>query len=152
MAAGNDPVISDPLVGFFFSVDVPGITNAFFTEVDGLGSETEVIEHKIMGPNGKEVIRKVPGRLKWGDISLKRGVTANMDIYNWRKTVVDGAVDSARKDGSVVMYDQKGTEVARWNFVAAWPSKISGPGVKADDNAVSIEELTLVHEGITRVT
>ena len=152
MPTGNDPVKGDPLVSAFFSVDVPGITNAFFTEVDGLGSETEVVEHKAMGPKGVEIVRKIPGRIKWGDITLKRGITANMDIYKWRQAVEDGKVDDARKDGSVIMYDQMGTEVARWNFVAAWPSKISGPSVKADDNAISVEELTLVHEGIVRAT
>lgn len=152
MPAGKDPVDFDPLVGFSFSVDVPGVTNVFFTEVDGLGSETEVIEHKVVTKSGQEIIRKVPGRLKWGDITLKRGVTANMDIYDWRKMVEDGKVKEARKDGSVIMYNQEGTEVARWNFIAAWPSKINGPSVKADDNAVSIEELTLVHEGIVRAT
>ncbi|KAB2860401.1 MAG: phage tail protein, partial [Anaerolineae bacterium] len=94
----------------------------------------------------------VPGRLKWGDVTLKRGITANMDFWDWRKMVEDGNVTSARKDGSIIMYDQEGTEVARWNFEKGWPSKISGPSVKSDSNEIGIEELTIVHEYIARVT
>ena len=48
------------------------------------------------------------------------------------------------------MYDQDGTSVAEWTFDYAWPSKINGPAVKTDDNTVSVEEITIVHEGIRR--
>lgn len=151
MAVGKDAITGDPLVSFNFGVEISGALTGFFTECEGLGSETEIIEHKVMGDKGKEFIRKIPGRLKWGDIILKRGITTNTDMWEWRQMVVDGDIKGARKDGSIVMYDQDGTEVARWNFEKAWPSKISGPAVKADDNAVSIEDVTLVHEYIKRV-
>jgi phage tail-like protein len=148
--ASQDPVSGDPLVSFNFALEVDGITNSYFTEASGVGSESEVIEHKVMGPNGKEVVRKIPGRLKWGDITLKRGITANMDLWKWRAEVENGKVDGARKNGSLVMYDQAGTEVARWNFERSWPSKLSGPSMSADSNAVGVEELTIVHEYIVR--
>ncbi|NJM08124.1 phage tail protein [Candidatus Gracilibacteria bacterium] len=152
MAVAKDAVAGDPLVGFNFGVLIEGGVSGYFTECSGLGSETEVIEHKVVGKDGKEFVRKIPGRLKWGDITLKRGITTSMDFWEWRKQVEDGKVDGARKDGSIIMYDQDGKEVARWNFEKAWPSKISGPSVKTDDNAVSVEELTIVHEYIKRVT
>ncbi len=152
MPATNDALTGDPLVGFNFSIDIEGVVQGFFTECSGLGSETEVTEHKIVGPNGQEIVRKIPGRLKWGDITLKRGITANMDFWDWRKMVEDGNVTSARKNGSIVMYDQEGTEVARWNFENGWPSKISGPQTKSDSNEIGVEELTIVHEYIERVT
>ncbi|MCC7366411.1 MAG: phage tail protein [Dehalococcoidia bacterium] len=143
---------SDPLVSFNFFLDVGGGTiKGFFTEASGIGSESEVIDHKVMGEAGKELTRKIPGRLKWGDITLKRGITASMDMWDWRKQVEDGNVQAARMEGSIIMYDQEGTEVARWNFERAWPSKISGPSIKSDDNSVGIEELTIVHEYIVRV-
>ena len=50
------------------------------------------------------------------------------------------------------MYDQHLKEVARWNFERAWPLKVSGPQPKTDSNEIGIEELTLVHEYIQRVT
>jgi len=153
MPATNDAITGDPLVSFNFEIIVEGTISGFFTEVSGLGSESEVIDHKIMAGGAKEsLVRKIPGRLKWGDIVAKRGITANLDFYDWRKSVEEGNVADARKDGSIVMYDQEGGEVARWNFTAGWPSKISGPSVKSDSNEVGVEELTIVHEGIVRAS
>lgn len=147
----DNPSSEDPLVSFNFAIEVQGQINGFFTEVSGLGSETEVAEHNVVGPGGQEVVRKIPGRLKWGDITLKRGITSNMDIWEWRKMVEQGKIDSARRNGSIVMYDQMGTEVARWNFQRAWPSKVSGPAPKSDTGDISVEEMTLVHEYIERI-
>ena len=141
----------DPLVGFHFAVDIQNVVTGFFTECSGLGSEHDIIEHKVVNEQGQEVVMKIPGRLKWENISLKRGITSSMDIWDWRKQVEDGDVDGARRDGSIVMYDQHLSEVARWNFEGAWPVKVSGPSVKSDSNEIGIEELTLAHEYIERV-
>lgn len=143
---------SDPLVSFNFAIEVSGIISGYFTEASGLGSEHEVIEHKVMGEGGQEIVKKIPGRLKWGDITLKRGISSSLDMWEWRKMVVDGKVESARRNGSITMYDQEGSEVARWNFERGWPSKVSGPSVNTTSNEVGIEELVITHEGTERVT
>ncbi len=142
---------TDPLVGFHYAVEIQGMIAGYFTECSGLGSEHEVIEHKVTDTRGKEIIQKIPGRLKWENITLKRGITDNMDIWDWRKKVEDGNVDQARANGSIVMFDQDLAEVARWNFENAWPVKVSGPQVKADSNEIGIEELSITHEGLWRV-
>jgi|DewCreStandDraft_4_1066084.scaffolds.fasta_scaffold117285_2 phage tail-like protein len=149
-----DPLKSqseDPLVSFNFAIEVQDQVTGFFTEVSGLGSETEVTEHKVMGPKGQQIVKQVAGRLKWEQIVLKRGITANMDIWDWRKMVEDGQLEEARRNGSIVMYDQTGGEVARWNFERAWPSKVTGPQPKADSGDIGIEEMTIVHEYVKRV-
>lgn len=140
-----------PLIGFHFAVDVQGVVTGYFTECSGLGSEHEVIEHKVVTEKGMEVVMKIPGRLKWEDITLKRGITSTMDAWNWRKEVEDGDVEKARRDGSIIMYDQQLNEVARWNFERAWPVKITGPQPKSDSNEIGIEEMILTHEYIVRV-
>lgn len=141
---------NDPLVTAHFELTVGAVTG-YFTEVSGLGSESEVVDHKIIAKGAKEsIIRKIPGRLKWGDIVLKRGITDNMDFYNWRKQVEEGKVEAARLDGTIIMYDQTMKPVAEWTFTKGWPSKISGPSLKSDDNSIGVEELTIVHEGIKR--
>jgi len=153
MPATKDAVTGDPLVTFHFALELQGAVTGYFTECGGLGSETEVTEAKITAKDGKTpIVRKVPGRLKWGDISLKRGITANLDMWDWRKMVEDGNVSTARKDGSIMMYSQEGAEIARWNFVAGWPSKVSGPQLNTEQSGIGIEEMTIVHEGITRAT
>ncbi len=142
----------NPLVGFHFALEVGGKVTGYFTEISGLGSETEVTEHKVVNEKGLQVIMKVPGRLKWGDITLKRGVTSDMEIWAWRKLVEDGDVEGARTNGSIIMFDQSLAPIAQWDFENAWPSKVSGPSLSSDSNAIGIEELTIVHEYITRVS
>ena len=149
--ANDAPSREDPLLGFNFGIDVGGAVKGYFTEVGGLGSENDIVEQKVINEKGVEVVLKLPGRLKWGDVTLKRGITSNLDLWDWRKMVEEGNVKSARKNGSIVMYDRELKEAARWNFVNAWPSKISGPTPKSDSNEIGIEELTIVHEFIERV-
>lgn len=141
----------DPIVGFHFSVEIQGAVTGYFTECSGLGSETEIIEHKVMTEKGVEIVMKIPGRMKWEDITLKRGITKVMDVWTWRKQVEDGDVEGARKHGAITMFNQKLEPVAQWVFERAWPSKITGPQPKSDSNEVGIEEMTIVHEGIKRV-
>jgi phage tail-like protein len=142
----------DPIVGFHFAVEIQGVVTGYFTECSGLGSETEIIEHKVMNEAGTaEIIMKLPGRMKWEDITLKRGITSNMDVWDWRKQVEDGDVEGSRKSGSITMFNQQLVPVARWDFDRAWPAKVTGPQPKSDSNEVAIEEMTIVHEGIRRV-
>jgi phage tail-like protein len=141
---------TDPLVSFHYAIEVQGVITGYFTECSGIGSEHEVIEHKIVDVKGHEHIQKIPGRIKWDNITLKRGITDNMDIWEWRDQVVQGKVDEARHNGSVIMFDQGLNEVARWNFENAWPVKVSGPQVKSDSNEFGIEEVVLAHEGLYR--
>lgn len=140
----------DPLVGFHYAIEVQGVVTGYFTECSGIGSEHELIEHKVVDEKGRESILKVPGRLKWQDVTLKRGITNNMDIWDWREEVVQGHVDDARHNGSIVMFNQALEEVARWNFVNGWPLKVSGPSMKSDSNEFGIEELVITHEGLYR--
>jgi phage tail-like protein len=151
MTTTIDTSREDPLVSFHFAFEAQGQVTGYFTEVSGLGSEHETVEHKVVNESGVEVVLKIPGRLKWQDITLKRGITSDMQIWTWRKMVEDGAVQSARSDGSVTMFDQSLNPVARWEFKQAWPSKVSGPSLKSDGNELGVEELVVVHEYIERV-
>src|SRR5512133_701805 len=110
----------DPLVSAFFTIDFGGSVQGAFRECTGLGSENEVVEYKASGDKGKFIMQKVPGRMKWNNITLKRGITDAMDMWQWRKQVEDGKGNDARKVGSIVMYNQENQEIARWNFVKAW--------------------------------
>ena len=146
------PKREDPLVGYHFAVDIEGVVKGYFLECSGLGSEHEVIEKKVVDKKGRATIIKLPGRLKWDNITLRRGMTSNMEIWRWRRQVEEGDVEAARRNGSIIMLDERQNEVARWNFERAWPIKLSGPLLNAGGNEVAIEELTLVHERIERVS
>ena len=141
----------DPIVSAWFGVEFQGQIKGAFRECTGIGSENEVSEYKASGPKGEYIIKKVPGRMKWNNITLKRGVTDAMDMWKWRKLVEKGDIEGARKNGSIVMFNQANTEIARWNFTNAWPSKLTGPTANAQNNEIAIEELEITHEGYERV-
>ena len=136
----------DPYAGFNFKLEIEGITVAGFSEVTGLNQESNVIDYR----EGQEGItpRKLPGLNKFGNITLKRGISTDTSVYTWRKTVTDGDIE--RKNASIVLHNEKHDEVVRWNLVNAWPSKYVGPDLKANANEVAIESIELTHEGVER--
>jgi len=142
---------SDPLIAFQFGIDVGGNITGYFSECNGLGSENEIVEHKVIDKDGHELIQKIPGRLKWNDITLKRGITDNLQIWEWRDKVVNGKMKDARTNCSIIMFDRDYVPAAQWDLVNAWPSKVTGPELKSDSNDFAVEELVLVHEGMKRV-
>ena len=75
-----------------------------------------------------------------------------MQIWAWRALVEQGHMGDARANMSIIMLDRDYTPVARWDFINAWPSKVTGPSVKSDDNSFGVEEVTIVHEGMIRAS
>jgi phage tail-like protein len=139
----------DALAGYTFQIEIDSITIAAFKEVGGLSSETEVIEEKQNTKGGKLVVKKTPGYHKWGDITLKRGVTSDKSLWEWRKKVEQGNIVDARKHGSVVIYDYKtGEEKLRFNFTNAWPSKMEIDSLQAGGSEMLVETCTITHEGL----
>lgn len=152
-AAGQE----NPLVGFHYALDIQGMVKGYFTAAYNIGSENEVAEQKVMGERGKQVATKaqVLGRLKFSDVTLKRGITSNIDLPKWRQMVERGEIANARRDGVIIMYDQTLKEVARWNVTRAWPSKLIYNPVDASatssSSGMAIESVTITVDSIQRV-
>ena len=142
MATGT---VKDPYVNFAFQVEIDGIRRAGFHECTGYNSSVDVIEHN---EGGTITPRKIAGMTKYGDISLKWGKADDTDLYDWHMQIATGQM--VRKNGSIIVLDRAGKEVARWNFVQAWPSKWNGPDLNAEGNDIAIETLVLTHEGLSR--
>ena len=140
----------DLLTTFSFHVELDGIDIGAFKEASGVDSETEIVEYKETTKDGKMLIRKLPGAMKWSDITLKKRIDNKKDLWDWRKEVEQGDIDNARRNGSIVLYDSTAKEVARWNFMNGWPSKWKGADLNAGENAVAVEEITITHEGLER--
>lgn len=137
----------DPYRNCNFLVEIDGITQAGFTDCSGLGSSTDPIEYREGGDN--TTVRKLPGNTKYTNISLKWGLSDSRELYDWYRKTVTGKTE--RRNGSIVVLDTDGvTEVVRWNFYKAWPTKLEAPSFSAKGNEVAIETLELAHEGLER--
>ena|SRR5689334_7117870 len=139
----------DPFGAFRFRVEIDGVQRAGFEEVSGLDSGQAIIEYRE-GDEKTTRVRKLPGLLRYANLVLKRGVTQDMELWQWRKQVADGEIAQARRNGVVILLDDAGAPVARWVFVNAWPVKYEGPALNATGNEVAIETLELAHEGLER--
>lgn len=136
----------DPYLNFNFVLEIGGINQAGFADCSGFGAATDPLEWNEGGLNIAS--RKLPGRTKQNNLTLKWGLTDSQDLYNWYRDVVNGRI--RRLNGSIVLHDFEGQEKARWNFFNAWPAKWDGPDFSAKGNEVAIETLEIAHEGLER--
>jgi phage tail-like protein len=129
-------------------VQIDGIARAGFREVSGLDAATDSVDYRE-GDGGS--IRKLAGLPKFSNITLKRGITDDKDLWKWRQLVLDGMIGDARKNGQIILLDDEGNEAAEWTFTAGWPTKWTGPTLNATGNEVAIDTVEIAHEGLTRV-
>jgi phage tail-like protein len=134
----------DPFRAFNFLVEIDGITRAGFQECSGLDVSLDPVEYR----EGGEPItpRKLPGLAKYANITLKRGLTDDQELWEWIQQGVQG--ETERKNGSIILLDAHGEEQSRWNFRDGWPTKWTGPSFNATDNSVAVETLEIAHEGV----
>jgi phage tail-like protein len=137
---------NDPYRNFRFLVEIEGIVQAGFTECSGFGSDVEVVEYREGGD--ARTVRKLPGKVSYPDITLKWGITKSRELYDWHFAAVSGEIQ--RKSGSVILQDDVGSEVIRWNFFEAWPSKWDAPDFNATGSEVAIDALTVSCERVER--
>jgi phage tail-like protein len=140
----------DPYRQFRFRVEIDGITQAGFNECAFADTTTDPVEYRE--GNEAPVFRKLSGLTKYGNITLKWGITDSMDLYKWRQQVIDTGAEKARKNLSIIVIDETGSDKARWDIVSAWPSKYDPPDFSAKGNEIAIETLEIVHEGFKRVS
>lgn len=146
--SGAQPgVFVDPYRAYNFKLMIQGVTEGHFTECSGLGIKVQVIKYREGGTN--QVIHCIPGPVEYADITLRFGLTASRDLWEWLMTAVQGKVD--RKNVSILLLDSDGVaEVMRWDLVNAWIAEWRGSVLNAMQREVAIESLTLVFETLQR--
>jgi phage tail-like protein len=139
----------DPYRNFRFRVEIDGVQIAGFSEVAIGATTTDVIEYREGTDPSR--IRKLPGLTKYGNVTLKRGVTSSLELFQWHKQVANGSIATNRKTVTIVVQDEAGADKARFVVTDAWPAKYDAGDLNAKGNEVFIEELELANEGIERV-
>ena len=119
--------------------------SAAFSECDGLEMSMDVKTIREGGANGRQV--RLSGPLTYGQLTLKRGMTANFDLWEWFGAVV---IDpSIRASAEVVMLAPDGAPRARFLLDRCLPVKLKAPALNAKDGTVAIEELQLAYESLS---
>lgn len=137
----------DHLKSFRFAIEIEGVTQGAFSQCDGLQARIDVIE--ACDGNDRDVsVRKLPGRVRYDNIVLRRGYTASEELWTWFKRAADGNVE--RKSGSVIVLDDDRTEVLRYNFFEAWPCRWKNLQLDANQSGTLVEELEIAVEKIER--
>jgi phage tail-like protein len=137
---------SYPLSSYHFQV-VWGGTSVSFQEVSGLNMNREKIAYRG-GASPVYSDTFMPGRPSYDDIVLKRGIfKGDTDFYKWVTTIKLNEVE--RRDITISLLDAEHNPVVTWKVSNCFPTKVEGPGLKANANEVAIEGVTLVHEGFT---
>lgn len=154
-----EELVVTPFLAFNFSVEITveitqqdkpdlrrkQLCSAAFSECDGIEMTMEVKTLKEGGANGQLV--RLTGPVNYGQLTLKRGMTANLDLWNWFTAVV--ANPAIRADAEVVMLDFGGMERAGFLLRRCVPVKLKAPPLNAKDGMVAIEELQLAYESIS---
>lgn len=143
--------LTDPYRGFRFRVEISGIQIAAFSEASVPDISVESVDYR----EGTDPIYKRPlsGLTTYGHLSLKKGLTDGMDLYNWQQQVsqLGSASPNAQKNISLVLMDSDGSEKVRWNIINAWPVKYESGGLNASSSDVMVETLELAMDYMTRI-
>lgn len=136
-----------PYGRFRYKVEIDGIAAGGFSEASGFDASIDVIEYR----EGDMVTTpiKIPGLKKYGNITLKQGLTDSMELFSWITEGIEGAVQ--RKTITITLLDEEEASVASWQMINAWPVKYTAPDFNATASEIAIESLEIAHEGLTRV-
>lgn len=152
MANPADEQVTYPFTAFNFAVEIKvdgvamQVVDAAFSECDGLEMTMEVKTIREGGNNGKQI--RLTGPLTYGQVTMKRGMTANLELWDWFNLMLTN--QSLRADAEVVIFAADGeTERARFQLSRCVPVKLKSPPLNAKDGAVAIEELQLAYEKLT---
>ena len=151
---GNNQQPQYPFTTFRFAVEInvegvsEKICGGYFSECDGLEMTMEVKTIREGGNNGKQI--RLSGPISYGQLTLKRGMTDNFDLWNWFDDAVSNP--SLRADAEVIIFTAERaarTESARFKLKRCVPTKLKAPGLNAKEGLIAIEEFQLAYESMS---
>ncbi len=133
----------DPYRDFNFIVEIGGQDVAGFSEVVLPAASADVIEYR----EGADFhARKLPGRIHFSNLVLRRGITTSNELYLWWRTVENGQTE--RRDVRVTLLDESRAPVKRWRLHNAWPVRYQPSALNALGHDVAVETLEISVEGM----
>ena len=136
-----------PLPKFYFSVQLGDDTTVSFQEVDGLDSETQIIEYRH-GNSPVFYPIKMPGLGKVSNVTMRKGIFVNdSKFWDWYNEIKMNTIE--RRTVIISLLDETGTPKRTWTLNNAWPTKITGTDLKSEGNEVAIESIEVAYETLT---
>jgi phage tail-like protein len=139
---------NDPYRAFNYLVSIDGTDVAGFSEAGGLTFDTDPVEYRN-GNHPENHVTKLSGLSKFANITLKRGITQDDQLWIWYRDVLNGTIE--RRSGSITLRDELRNDVLRWEFQEGWISKWEGPAFNATGNEVAIESIEICVERVELV-
>ena len=143
--------INYPYRVFRYRVDIDGISRAGFSEVSGVSMNTDVVEYRE-GDDLRNTPRKLPGLTKFGNVTLRWGVTDDSDFLEWLLSVAPSKqappTGLVRHDITITLIDDSGSDGPSWHLINAWPAGYTVPDLNGTGGDVAIQSLELAHEGL----
>lgn len=131
-----------------FLVEIAGVKAGFYS-VDGISIENEVLEYRS---GTDDTVRKLPGRTKYSNITLKRGFNGGTSaLEEWHQSIVDGtaAPDKIHRDMTLTLYNQQGKPIAQWSLFSAFPVSFA-VGSSPENTGMAIEKIEIAVEKVER--
>ena len=138
-----------PYRNFRFRLEIDGLDAGSFSEVSGFDATMDVVEYRA-GDDPAITPTKLPGLIKYGNITLKWGAAETMVLYDWLIDITEGTIE--KKTVTLTALDEEGSPAASWRCINAWPVKYTAPDFNATSSEVAIETVEIAHEGMTRVS
>jgi len=138
---------------FLFEVD--GVAIGMFAEITGLEVNVEVATYAEGGENGFE--HRLPGRLTWPNVVLRRGITNSDALFSWvNKTAGPGFSANANKlqrsTAAITLVGSGGERMRSWDIEGAFAVRWTGPSLSVEGGELASEELELAHHGFRAKT
>ncbi len=133
-----------PLPKFYFDVKLGNDESISFQEVDGLESETQIIEYR----HGNSPIfapLKMPGLKQNGNVTMRKGIFVNDDkFWKWYSEIKLNTVE--RRTVVISLLDESAAPKMTWTLNNAWVTKITGTDLKSEGNEVAVESIEVAYE------
>lgn len=131
---------------YHFSVDWGG-NRIDFLEINGLNAEIEAI-HVRKGNSPEEMEVKIPGLLKYSEVSLKRTIEkGDNQLFEWMQTKKFEGIE--RRDIVIKLLNQNHEPIIIWKLRNCFPTKYIGPTLISNNSELAMETLVIVHEGMS---
>jgi phage tail-like protein len=147
-----DPARIYPFTAFNFRVHIrpdgqtKPLCDSAFAECDGLEMNMEVKTIRQGGDNRRQI--RLAGPAGFGQLTLKRGMTSSLDLWQWFASCMDDP--GLRATTEVVMLAANGdTQQMRFVLSRCLPVKLKAPPLNAREGVLAIEELQIAYETIS---